>query len=1092
MYKLNTSIFLLLFSFSVSFSQTGLVVNEVISTNQSTFPQAGEYHDWIEIFNTTNAAINISGYHLTDDPANKTKHKLPVSASLVVPSNGYLMLFANSTPNLGANHLNFGLSSDGEQVLLYDPAGTTLVDSLVFPKLKADVSFGKLPNGERKYFFPATPNLINNAANSYLGILAAPTFSHNGGFYSAGFNLDITSADQANIIYSLDGSDPTPENLSLQTYNYKINYPFFIGEPFGQLFTFTYQAFQYSGSIAIADRSNENNKISTITTGLAFINPNYKVNKGTVVKAMASKPNYLSSEFVEQSYFINNTGTNPYKLPIISLGIQENKLFDYYNGAYIPGIEMDNYRNQFPNEQTWGSYNIGNYYRDYLELNSSFNYIPDKNTAFSQNVGVKIHGNMSRHIVLKSLRIYARSIYGKDNINYKLFDYQPTTIFKRIILRNSGGDFNYTMFRDGIVQKSVHHLNFDTQSYTPSVTYINGEFWGILNIRERFDDDYFSLKYGFSKDSLDLLENENVIEYGEATHYNETLNFIKNNNISVQANLDEALRRVDLDNMIDYFTSELYFSNQDWPNNNITYWRYRNTFDPTRPKGKDGRWRWSMYDMDGTTGSADMPNPSASYDNVTNFFNYPSNTTVVFTKLFENTAVKNKFLIRNADLLNTTFKPDRIVRMINENKIKLKEVILEHVKRWREPLADAWASPVDTTYWASRVNVMKNYIIDRPDYYYNIIKNKFGVSGDYNLTLQANVNQGFIKVNTININSETPGVSTNTYPWVGKYFDNLEARFEAFPKRGYKFVHWLINGVVNTNPIVVLTPNSDTTVEAIFQIYFISDNPFPAAFSLQNCDYSFTQWPATSPINTFPTAISFVYFDQQDPGLSAEIQNNTSGRYNLTSRTRINGLGENGVSFINTGNVDGNVGYPGVKLGGLVMAINTENITAISLAWKGRTIVSNSKEYKIRLQYRYGDIWPFEDLLDGNGQVIEYTKQANGQSQDFFLANLPASILNKDHIQLLWRYYYTGNTANPNSDSRDQLAIDDIIIKTEKHIPMVSNVGQVSGVSVIKSFEEIPENQQRIYLAKDFIDLLPNFNSKQNVYLDAKLGGCIN
>ena len=92
---IKTTFLLVFFSISVSFSQSGLIVNEVLSTNQSTLPQAGEYYDWIEIFNTTSAAINISGYHLTDDPANKTKHKLPVSNSLIVPSNGYLMLFAN-------------------------------------------------------------------------------------------------------------------------------------------------------------------------------------------------------------------------------------------------------------------------------------------------------------------------------------------------------------------------------------------------------------------------------------------------------------------------------------------------------------------------------------------------------------------------------------------------------------------------------------------------------------------------------------------------------------------------------------------------------------------------------------------------------------------------------------------------------------------------------------------------------------------------------------------------------------------------------------------------------------------------------------
>src|SRR5690625_6076074 len=69
--------------------------------------------------------------------------------------------------------------------------------------------------------------------------------------------------------------------------------------------------------------------------------------------------------------------------------------------------------------------------------------------------------------------------------------------------------------------------------------------------------------------------------------------------------------------------------------------------------------------------------------------------------------------------------------------------------------------------------------------------------------------------------------------------------------------------------------------------------------------------------------MAFVYMDRTDPEIDAEIGGVTLGAYNLNSRTRINGLEEDGISFINTGNVEGNPGYPGGRLGGALLVLDT-------------------------------------------------------------------------------------------------------------------------------------------------------------------------
>src|SRR5690606_4772245 len=142
------------------------------------------------------------------------------------------------------------------------------------------------------------------------------------------------------------------------------------------------------------------------------------------------------------------------------------------------------------------------------------------------------------------------------------------------------------------------------------------------------------------------------------------------------------------------------------------------------------------------------------------------------------------------------------------------------------------------------------------------------------------------------------------------------------------------------------------------------------------------------------------------PELDAEIDGFTDGDYDHGSKTRINGLGDDGISFINTGS--DRPGYPATKLGGAILSVNTSNYDQLTLSFRAGTLVSNSREYNLRLQYRIGDKLPFQDILDENSQPIEYLRSAtNGDSKTFQL-DLPPYLLGKEYIQLFWRYYYTG------------------------------------------------------------------------------------
>jgi hypothetical protein len=203
---------------------------------------------------------------------------------------------------------------------------------------------------------------------------------------------------------------------------------------------------------------------------------------------------------------------------------------------------------------------------------------------------------------------------------------------------------------------------------------------------------------------------------------------------------------------------------------------------------------------------------------------------------------------------------------------------------------------------------------------------------------------------------------------------------------------------------------------------------YPAAMTFIGNSLAFGAWDPEQPEYTYPPHMLFLQSDISDPDLGKELlfayyiphddyhaddQGTIGFPYNNTGRTRINGLGEDGVSFINTGrNRD---------LGGALLALDTRGIASANVSWLAGTLLQNSRVYALRLQYRLGHTEPFSDLLH-NGQVVEYIAGADGEVQLFENIELPSDLLGKEYIQLLWRYYLRSGTAGP----RAQLRLDNI------------------------------------------------------------------
>ncbi len=1058
----------------VAQTSSGIYVNEVMASNTHTLTdEIGDYEDWLEIYNANATPVDLSGYYLTDTPTQLTKFRFTSTpGQVVVPANGYLLIWASGNITKGAKHTNFALSAGGETVILVMPDGTTIVNSLAFGEQRADVSYGRLPNGgdTLKYFTTSTPVLANEPTNSYNELLTPPVFSKTPRFYSGSFPLTISHPDTAvTIYYTLDSSIPSDSSVTPVSYQYKNTYP-------GPFLTAQFRSFVYNDTLTMADSSGSLNTISGIATthgdDLDYI-PTTAVPKSQVIRAIATKPGALSSEIATNSYFFSPDGGSSFSLPIISITTQADGLFDYNRGIYVPGEDFENWKNANPGEVP----NIGstaNYHRvgEEAERSAHFSIIENEAVTYQQDVGIRIHGGWSRGFRVKSLRVYGTDQY--KTINYKLFPTLPYTEYKTFLLRNAGNDYASTLFRDAFIHESVAHLKIDIQAYRPAVLFLNGEYWGIHNLRQRQDKHYYNQKYNVDADNLDVLSEE--VEEGDTTHYNAMLNYVVTNGVTDTTHYEYLKTQMDVESFSDYQITEIFYNNLDWGTNNIQYWRLKAPFSPTAPPGKDGRWRWSLYDTDACMSDSTWAGDKLSEASYISNWWEPG---YLLGKLLQNSSFQNDFINRFADLLNTTFLPSRLTPLLQAKKEGIRQEIIRHIDRWK--------TPSDTSTWTSQINNCITFIEQRPAFQRQHIRNKFGISGEYNLTVNvSDPAHGYVRVNTIAILSTTPGIKEEPYPWTGSYFNHVTIQLRAAPKVGYKFKHWVRDSIIIADSVISVNHSQSATYLAIFETKILSDNPLPAPANVGICGYVFKEWSPNAAAGNTPANMKFVYMANEDPGLTSPIAGFTNGAYNLTSQTRINGKGSLGVSFINTGN--GNVGYPDRKLGGAILALNTENKSKVLVSWKGRTLTPNARQYAIRLQYRIGDIMPFQDLLNEHGTPIEYVRSnVAGDSAVFLSVALPDTLLNLPYLQLLWRYYWKSGT----SGARDELGIDDIEVISQQTLTGVSPTGQsIQSNGMIISTVNINSTADVLYRALKSIELKPGFEVQQGAVFKAQIVNC--
>ncbi|RJP71297.1 MAG: T9SS C-terminal target domain-containing protein [Ignavibacteriales bacterium] len=512
------------------------------------------------------------------------------------------------------------------------------------------------------------------------------------------------------------------------------------------------------------------------------------VDSVTVVRARTLAAGMLPGKISTHTYFVNNT----FELPVISLTTDPVNLWSEEKGIYILGPNAD--MSDYP---YWGA----NFWQDWERPVNIEYFNTSGESEFQIDGTTKIYGSWSRLYPQKSLAIYT----SDENIKYRLFPDKNINEFNNFVMRNSGQDWGRTFFRDAMIHSLAKDIGIDMQAYNPVLTYFNGEFFGIFNLREKINEWYIRDNYGIDPDNIDMIERDTTIIHGDAADYSELINFLRTQDITKAENYEYVKSRMDVHNYMDYMILEFFLANSDWPWNNVKIWRQKN------PATK---WRWIIYDTDyGFNGGhlgpdADMFS-EISYQDV--------HTTFLFFKLLENPEYKREFINRTADLLNTILSEEYTANRINEFKERLEPAMPKHIARWKGTFNEVWwlGKSIDSMQeWYDNINIALNFAVKRQAFMRQQLTDKFGLKNGYGtIYLNAAAEEGRIKINTI-----TP----QSYPWSGKYFFANSVTVSAVPNPGYRFVKW-----------IGLSPEDSSTVTFRF-----SDNQNITAIFEKTGDYS--------------------------------------------------------------------------------------------------------------------------------------------------------------------------------------------------------------------------------------------------------------
>lgn len=659
----NTNAGLRAFQSTQTFGTGSLILSEALNANYSFLKQPdGEYYDWIELYNRSSAPIPLSGYALSDNAKNPAKWVFPdttieAGEYMVVMASGKNVSDAQKKNSLATN---FTLSGDGDVVLLFSPEGEIL-DKLLLPKAHADVSYGRTGT-DLMYYSNPTPGAAN--VSGFTAYTDAPVINLASGCYQGSQTVSIAIPDGANVTYTTDGTEPTQSSMP------------------------------YSAPLSIT--------------------------KTTVLRARAFAGGLQGSDVATASYIIDNgensVQNHAHNLPVLSIVTDPKNLFDPKTGIYVVGSGV---AGQSPDEDENAytlfhgmnaNYAVDSNFWQQWERPTHFDLIDETGAhEYSADCMIRIFGAYSRNKEQKGLTLIARAGYGGSMFEHAFFDNRDFTSYKSVVLRASAQDATFSRIRDVVITSLLEdgdlglppESEIHVQAYRQIVVYINGQYWGVYNLREKISKYFLSQHYGVADpDSIDILVgNGNELCYVAGStsawkEYTKMVTWANEHDLSVQSNYDYICSLMDVENFAAYCAAEIVVGNTD--TGNIKYWRSSEL---------DNKWRWLYYDfcwgMNRNDNNSDTGTSGYRRDFFSKYFHVEGhgvgrNTSTKLSRaLLKNAQFRALFLQKVAYLLNDVYTPEKILARVEQCQSAIADEMVFDVDLWKDITYKSWQQHCD-------------------------------------------------------------------------------------------------------------------------------------------------------------------------------------------------------------------------------------------------------------------------------------------------------------------------------------------------------------------------------------------------------------
>ena len=234
--------------------------------------------------------------------------------------------------------------------------------------------------------------------------------------------------------------------------------------------------------------------------------------------------------------------------------------------------------------------------------------------------------------------------------------------------------------------------------FQPSLVYINGEYWGLYNLRERIDEYYIASLFKLKRDSIHIIDGRYKVKKGSLDEWNPLWKIVESDTMMHDTTYAKVRELLDIESFIDYNIAEIFFSNFDWPGNNMVSWK---------PTNK-GKWRYLFYDLDATLQNYKRDNMKHATLAGVNKFPFNDKASLFFRSLLRNKKFSTQFYKRYINLLENEFSYSSTKKVLNK--------IIAIYKPFIENQSNRWHKPDSIEEWEKAIEDIHIFLKERPAY----------------------------------------------------------------------------------------------------------------------------------------------------------------------------------------------------------------------------------------------------------------------------------------------------------------------------------------------------------------------------------------